>query len=512
VTAILTKKPLSAPGERAASPSSSIPESGPRPLLHLSASDPDLSPRTFASILAVTLLAAAIVRLYDLGDGLWFDEIDTFVHYVRQPFAYIVSTFDNKNQHVLYSVLAHLSTVIFGDSAWALRLPAALFGVASIGALAWFGAIITSRAEALAASALLALSYHHVWFSQNARGYTGLMVAALIGSGLLVRLTSEMRPRPRFAVIYALTMGLALYIHLTAALVVTAHAVWWFGLVMLRREKLVWPYAWLPLIAFALSVAIGLLLYLPVLSDLLPTLLAPSSGGATAVWKNPLWFAAETTKGLARGLPGGWLTLGVAATIGLCGLASYARRSPALAALMLLPAIVTGAVLLIAKHNLWPRFFFFAAGFAALIVIRGVFVVAKTLWPARARELALAGSGLLVLASATTVPRAWQPKQDYLAARNFVDRTSRPGDAVVTVDMTAFPLNYYYGRRWMPVNNREQLAAVETQHARTFVLLTFPVRVAATNSRLFAHIRSNYTKAAEFPGTVGGGEIIVMTR
>jgi len=168
--------------------------------------------------------------------------------------------------------------------------------------------------------------------------------------------------------------------------------------------------------------------------------------------------------------------------------------------------------MLVAEHNLWPRFFFFAAGFGALIVMRGVFVVARLIWPSRARELALAVAAMLVLASATTVPRAWNPKQDYLAARNFVDRASQPGDAVVTVDMTEVPFIDMYGRPWLLAVNREQLASIEAAHARTFVLLTFPVRVAAISPELWAHVQRNYRKAAEFPGTVTGGEIIVMMR
>ena len=471
-----------------------------------------MSRKSFGAILVVVLVAAVMVRLQDLGDGLWYDEIDTLVHYVRQPLAIIVSTFDNKNQHVLYSVLAHWSTAAFGDSAWALRLPAALLGVASIAALAWFGKIVTSRAEAIAASALLALSYHHVWFSQNARGYTGLMLATLIASGLLVRMTGETTPRLRLAIAYAITMALALYMHMTAALIVAGHGMWWLALVVARRDRPIWPAAWLPIIAFALSAVFALVLYIPVLPELLPTLLAPSMGAATPEWRNPLWFVAETTQGLARGLPGGWLTLGLAAIIALCGLVSYARRSFAITALMLLPAIVTGATMLLAEHNLWPRFFFFAAGFGALIVMRGIFVAARLVWPSRARELALAVAAILVLASATTVPRAWNPKQDYLSARNFVDRASRPGDAVVTVDMTEVPFIDYYDRPWLLAVNRDELSSIEAAHARTFVLLTFPVRVAAVSPDLWAHVQRNYRKVAEFPGTVAGGEIIVMTR
>jgi hypothetical protein len=179
---------------------------------------------------------------------------------------------------------------------------------------------------------------------------------------------------------------------------------------------------------------------------------------------------------------------------------------------MLTPAIVTGTALFIAEHNLWPRFFFFAAGFGALIVMRGIFAAARALWPAKGRELAVAVAVLLVLASATTVPRAWNPKQDYLAARNFIDRTHQPGDAIVTVDMTEVPFNDYYARRWLLARTGEDLTTIEYAHARTFVLLTFPVRVAAIHPNLWSHVQSNYRKVAQFPGTVAGGEIIVMAR
>lgn len=76
-----------------------------------------------------------------------------------------------------------------------------------------------------------------MWFSQNARGYTGLMLATLIASGLLVRMTIETRQSPRLAVAYAVTMALAVYIHMTAALIVIGHAIWWCALVIWRRSR-----------------------------------------------------------------------------------------------------------------------------------------------------------------------------------------------------------------------------------------------------------------------------------
>ena len=79
------------------------------------------------------LIGCAIaLRLYDLGAGLWYDEIVTYVKYVKMPMGDLLTTYDSENQHFLFSAMAHLCFLLFGDHVWALRLPAVLFGVGSI--------------------------------------------------------------------------------------------------------------------------------------------------------------------------------------------------------------------------------------------------------------------------------------------------------------------------------------------------------------------------------------------
>jgi 4-amino-4-deoxy-L-arabinose transferase-like glycosyltransferase len=86
------------------------------------------------------------------------------------------------NQHVLYATLANISVAVFGATEAAVRLPAVLFGVAAIFALYYLARILTSESEALWATALLTVMYHHIWFSQNARGWTGVVFFSLLGS------------------------------------------------------------------------------------------------------------------------------------------------------------------------------------------------------------------------------------------------------------------------------------------------------------------------------------------
>ena len=119
----------------------------------------------WAALIALTILAV-LLRAIGLDGGLWYDEIRTLLDSVRPPLAQIVTEYPGNNQHMLYSVLAHISIRIFGDHAWSLRLPALLFGAATVPVLFVFARQFVGRREALLACLLLAVSYHHVWFSQ----------------------------------------------------------------------------------------------------------------------------------------------------------------------------------------------------------------------------------------------------------------------------------------------------------------------------------------------------------
>ena len=143
-------------------------------------------PRGYSGILGILACAFAL-RLYKLDLGLWYDEVLTYVGYARMPFGEILTTYNNENQHFVFTLLAHACFVIFGEGAWALRLPGALFGVASIWALYLFARQVGSTRQALFAAALFTFSYHHIWFSQNARGYSGLLFWVLLSSYFLLR-------------------------------------------------------------------------------------------------------------------------------------------------------------------------------------------------------------------------------------------------------------------------------------------------------------------------------------
>jgi len=246
-----------------------------------------------ATTLALILGLATLLRVYALGVGPWFDEILTHVRYVRIPLGQIVTSYDSQNQHLLFSVFARLTTWLLGDGVWQLRLPAAIFGVAGIAALWPVTLRLYGARIALLATALLACSYHHVWFSQNARGYTGLMLWTVLSGWYLLRGLEGEGNRAWCG--YAVCVALGFYTHLTMIFVVAGHGAmvaWRF----FRRDGRTLSQRLEPLLFGLLPAGLlTLTLYAPVLPQLLGGTL--EHGGAVKQWSNPVWALVETLRG-----------------------------------------------------------------------------------------------------------------------------------------------------------------------------------------------------------------------
>jgi 4-amino-4-deoxy-L-arabinose transferase-like glycosyltransferase len=461
-------------------------------------------------ILVIILLAAAAVRLYSLANGLWHDEILTYVNYATLPLAEIVSTYRDQNQHFLYTLLAHLSLTLFGDGAWSLRFPAAVFGVASVWALYLFGRQVTTGRESLLAAALLAFSYHHIWFSQNARGYIGLLFWTLLASGLLLRGTKE--GKTRIWCSYAAAIALGTYTNTAMIFVIGGHfCIYVYQLIRERNDVV--PLRWSGLLfGFCFGGALILLLHALVLPQMLGGVVGEESTVET--WKHPLWAAVEFVNAINVGFGGAVIAVAALAVFGI-GLWSFARTRAVVIALLFIPAVMCAAAVIGMGHHVWPRLFFFSFGFAALVAIRGTMLSAVMMtkllrMPMATRmPVGTAASVALVLASALAIPRAYAPKQDFAAALEFVEAAKQPGDIVATVGLATFTFKHFYRRPWDEVNTLEELNSLRAHAGRTWLIFTFPTHVAAVYPEIMATIRKDSEIIKQFPGTVGDGTIFV---
>jgi hypothetical protein len=483
--------------------------------------------------LAALTLLAAVLRAVALGQQLWYDEMLLAVRWAPLSLGEIVTTYTSQNQHMLYSVLTRISLDLFGAHNWALRLPAALFGVAAVPALYFCARRVASRREALLAAALLAVSYHHVWFSQNARGYTGLAFWTLVTTYFFLRGMRE--GSLRLWIWYGVTMALGMYTHLTMGFVAAGHFVvfLWFMATRAQARGDKPPHsAGLPFGGFVLAGAFTLALYAPVLPQVLARTVGQQSSATAQVqseWTNPLWLILETLRGLAAGAGGtlGFVVLPVAGIILLAGLASYWRQDRYVVGLMVIPGVITAAVMLLLEHNLWPRFFFFAIGFGMMLLVRGAMVASAwmqakaqgRLDPSSSLRAGAGGTkerwgtalvGMMILASAWSVRSAWiYPKQDFAGALEFVESQRQAGEPVVLAGLAVFPYREYYRRDWPAVATRAELEAERGAGRRLWLVYASPIYVQSRQPEIWNAITTEFEPVRVFRGTMGDGAVYV---
>jgi hypothetical protein len=122
--------------------------------------------------LAGVVLAAFLVRLDFLFQPMRYDEAGTYIHYASEPVYIGLSSYTAPNNHLLHTLLVHVSTVLLGNEPWAIRLPAFAAGILLVPAAYLAARLHYDRHAALLAAALVAVSSRLVEYSTNARGYT----------------------------------------------------------------------------------------------------------------------------------------------------------------------------------------------------------------------------------------------------------------------------------------------------------------------------------------------------
>jgi 4-amino-4-deoxy-L-arabinose transferase-like glycosyltransferase len=426
------------------------------------------------------------------------------------PFGEIVITYESENQHFLYSLLAHASFQLFGESAWALRLPAVLFGVGSIGALYLLGREVANKSEALLSAALLTFSYQHVWFSQNARGYTGLLFWTILSSWLLLQALRQ--GLPRTWLFYAAATALGIYTHVTM-LFVTAGQFLIYLWVLVARRRETWPGRWAGLF---IGFGFAALLTFQLFALVMPQVLGGMGREASVVeaWKNPLWTLLEVARGLQISFAGSVMAVGALAVFG-AGMVGYARTQPVVIHLLVIPSFICVALVVGLGHHLWPRFFFFAFGFAALVAVRGVTVLGE--WAIRLLKVssvkpAWTGIALgvgLAFFSAISIPAAYGPKQDYAGAIDFVETAKGPGDVIATTGLATFPYEKFYKVDWEDAEDLETLSALRSRAKQMWLVYTFPTVLRSVSPQVMASIERDFRIVKQFGGTVGDGTVFV---
>jgi mannosyltransferase len=428
------------------------------------------------------------------------------------------------------SLLARASVALLGEHDWTVRLPAVIFGIATVPAMYWLARPIMRPWQSLAVAFLTAVSYHHIWFSQNARGYSGYLLFSVLATGALWRLVE--RPRRRWIALYAIAAILALSSLIIAAFVIIAHVTLAAALVLIRRRRAesVAPLIRRLVTAFGITGGVSLVIYGPTAIELLRVVGTAYVREGTGFHPISLEFVRETLRGLGAGF-GSLALVGAIPFLALVavGTLSLVRRAWLIVLSFVLALGMMAVVVLIAGWLTSPRFFILVVPLAFLVAVESLDVVARLVSrlfpePRRARvHTALAGAAVILcgLALSLGLPRYYAvPKQSFRAAIGAFLRRAGPQDALVAVYQADRGFDYYTRRFDLTATNRfystrtvAGFDSLDTALSGRHVWLatTFERAFRLESPELWKRVEDGWKPVESFPATIGYGEITLWT-
>jgi uncharacterized membrane protein len=167
-------------------------------------------------LLPVILITGTVLRLLGINTrSFWLDETIS-AQQARLPIAKLLSILLDSIHPPLYHILLHFWIKVVGNSEIALRSLSIFFGLASILAFYFAGKIFYKDKTAPVAAATVALSPFFIWYSQEARMYSLLILFTLISITSFYLAITQNKFRHWFT--YIISITLALYTHYLATL------------------------------------------------------------------------------------------------------------------------------------------------------------------------------------------------------------------------------------------------------------------------------------------------------
>jgi hypothetical protein len=137
-------------------------------------------PRLDALLLSGSIIAAIIIRLYQVYAPLIADEAYTYNAFASGSLWQTISDYHLPNNHVLLSIMVNVLTHLFGNHVWLIRLPTMIAGVLMVPAGYILARRLYRRNAALLSAALIAVTPILVMYSVWARGYGIVSLFALL--------------------------------------------------------------------------------------------------------------------------------------------------------------------------------------------------------------------------------------------------------------------------------------------------------------------------------------------
>jgi len=387
----------------------------------------------------------ALLRLVWLGyKSFWLDEIASVVIARLQGTAFWSMLWRAEGNMALYYVVLR-PWLHFGWGEGRVRVLSALLGVASIPVIYALGRRLFDEASARMATLFFAVNACAVAVSQEARGYSLLVLGVLVSTYLFVRLIE--RPSFALACAYGLATGLTFYCHYFGLFIPAAQAI---SLLALPRGHIPWKQ--LALAALLIALAAVPVLWMIHIQDI---------GHITWVDKPSLLELYHLGAYLAAGsgkLAGAVL---LALDLALLGLflkilktvwredaadSDLRRWRYTLVASCLFTPIVIVLLVSVVRPIFYHRFLIIALPAWVMMTAAGAEGIRSRPW----RLAAIAGVCALSLVSAVT--SHWRVKEDWRGVTTYLIAHASPEDRVLYYQPEGYFAVENY-RNWLPGGN-----------------------------------------------------------
>jgi hypothetical protein len=371
---------------------------------------------------------------------------------------------------------------------------------------------------------LLAVSYQHIFFSQNARGYTAHLLFTLGATLFLIR--GIKKDKVAHWAGYCLCIFLNMASIIASLSVLIAHIVIAIAaaIVVQRRSRGGWALFRRLFAVMFLALLLVLHLYsiiFPQANAVVQETYKVQSTGFTLLSAE---FLNEVVRGLK--LASGPMVL-LAAVPGLivsvAGLRAIFRCSWICLAALVLPEILLASYLLKQGLAVSPRFFLLALPFALLVCAIGVYVIVRLILVKLNRQKLLPPVFIsaMLCVSAVNIPSLIQyykiPKQDFRSALLYLQ--SKPGKVYPLSIYTAREGVAYYANRFGLRLNQNffdartipEITAVLQKHdpGELYLVTTFPRALHLDHPELEPLMEKYWVVDKVFPGSIGDGDLTV---
>lgn len=189
----------------------------------------------YVQIILLLTVIGSLLRFYNLGfNSLWLDEAVTY-YYANLPFGQLWDSIRNGsefNPPLFYVVESFM--VYFGKDEQLLRLIPAIAGIVTIPVFYVLGKEFSDSNCGIVAAALVTFSSFLIYYSQEARAYSLLLL--FVALSVVFSLMGTKRGRILHWALFGLVSGLGFWTHFYSAIVFGVLIIWGIFAMSIRKE------------------------------------------------------------------------------------------------------------------------------------------------------------------------------------------------------------------------------------------------------------------------------------